>query len=98
MTEPQSEDHVHWLKPIHRAEGGFYVMCSCGAYLAKEGLIVPKTSPNPLGLGGEKPKETVGDAIQYATENPSGFGYLVEAGKWLVGFFAALFRPAMKKP
>jgi hypothetical protein len=49
------------------------------------------TGPRPVP---PKPNETLSDAIQYTTQNSSGLGYLVEAGKWLVGFFAALFRPA----
>ncbi len=41
------------------------------------------------------PNATVGDAITYVTSNPSAF---VQAIKTIIGFFAALFKPAAKKP
>lgn len=40
-------------------------------------------------------KATIGDAINYTKGDPGG---LVQAVRWIVGFFAALFKPAMKKP
>ncbi len=53
------------------------------------------SSLNPPG-GGKKPdpNATVGDAITYVSANPSG---LVAAIKYIVGFFAALFKPGAPK-
>ena len=57
-----------------------------------------KPSLNPPGSQTPDANATIGDAINYTTENPGGLQYLVLAGKWLAGFFAALFKPAIKKP
>lgn len=59
---------------------------------------MPKTSPNAPGSQTEKPNATIGDAINYATSDPSGIQYIVLAAKWIAGFVMALLKPAVKKP
>lgn len=59
---------------------------------------MPKTSQTPPG--GKKPEAnaTIGDAVNYVSNDPSGFGYVVQAAKWLAGLIAALLKPGIKKP
>ncbi len=51
--------------------------------------------PNELKPNVPDPNADLGDAINYAKQDPAG---LVATLKWLAGFFVALFKPAVKKP
>lgn len=51
--------------------------------------IVPKPTPTT-------PNATISDAIEFTKQNPSGISHVINAAKWLVGFFAALL--AKPKP
>jgi len=45
----------------------------------------------------EKPNATVGDAINYAGQNPPPISYAIAVVRWCIGFFAALFAPSRPK-
>ncbi len=60
---------------------------------------MPKTTITTPGVTApDKPQETIGDAVNYVANDPSGLGYVVQAAKWLAGLVMALFKPAVKKP
>lgn len=52
--------------------------------------------PGPRRTSRPDPNATLGDAINYVGQNPSGVTYLVNAVKWVIGLVGAFLKPPMK--
>lgn len=58
---------------------------------------MPKITQNTPGGGKPEVDATIGDAVNYASNNPPPINYIVQSVKWIVGFVAALFKPGAPK-